>query len=184
MANHDFEWHLWIFLDLSHWSILSVDDFLLWAILTRNDMKYWVMIRYVSGKNSSHVFVFVYILISKYITQIRYTRFLAQNGAGLIYAPVNRVSIGSDNDLTPIRRQAIIWNNAGFLSIRPLWTHLREISIKRQNFSFTKMNLEISSAKRWPFCPGEMGKYIYSPQHTPSHICRNICHCKNAATVK
>ena len=27
--------------------------------------------------------------------------------------------VGSDNGLSPVRRQAIIWNNAGILSIGP-----------------------------------------------------------------
>ena len=36
-----------------------------------------------------------------------------------MYASVNRVSVGSDNDLSPIRRQAIIGINAGLLSIDP-----------------------------------------------------------------
>ena len=35
-----------------------------------------------------------------------------------IYASVNQVSIISDNDLSPIRRQAIIYTNAKLLSIR------------------------------------------------------------------
>ena len=33
------------------------------------------------------------------------------------YASMNRVSIGSDNGLSPIRHKAIIWTNAGLLSI-------------------------------------------------------------------
>ena len=33
---------------------------------------------------------------------------------------VNRVGIGSDNRLSPIRRQAIIQNNAVLLSVGPL----------------------------------------------------------------
>ena len=33
-------------------------------------------------------------------------------------------------------------------------TNFREIRIKIQNFSFTKMRMEISSAKWQPFCPG------------------------------
>ena len=32
--------------------------------------------------------------------------------------------IDSDNGLSPGRRQAIIWTNAGILLIRPLGTHL------------------------------------------------------------
>ena len=34
-----------------------------------------------------------------------------------IYASVNRINIGSDNGLSPIRRQAIIWTNDGLLLI-------------------------------------------------------------------
>ena len=45
---------------------------------------------------------------------------------------MNQVNIGSDNGMTPIWRQAIIWTNAGLLSIGPLGTNLpvSEISIK------------------------------------------------------
>ena len=71
-----------------------------------------------------------------------------------IYASVNRVRIGWDNGLSPIWRQAIVWTNAGLLSIWPLGTNFGEILIKMQNFSFMKMNMKISSAKRRPFCPG------------------------------
>ena len=67
-----------------------------------------------------------------------------------IYASVKRVSICSNNGLSPIRPQAIIWTNAGLLPIGPLRTNL----IKIQNFSFTKMHLKTSSEKWWPFCPG------------------------------
>ena len=41
------------------------------------------------------------------------------------YMSVNRVNIGSDNGLSPIRRQAIIWTNAGLLSIKPLGTNFK-----------------------------------------------------------
>ena len=54
----------------------------------------------------------------------------------------------------PIRHQAIIWTIAGLLSIGPLWTNCSETFIKIQDFSFTKMHLEIWSAKWRPFCPG------------------------------
>ena len=59
----------------------------------------------------------------------------------------------SDNGLSPIRHQAIIWTNAGLLSIGPLGTNFSEILIKIQNFSFTKMHVKRSSAKWQPFCP-------------------------------
>ena len=62
--------------------------------------------------------------------------------------------MGSDNGLSPIRRQAIILTNAGGLSIGPMGTNVSEILIEIQNFSFTKMHLKISFAKWRPFCPG------------------------------
>ena len=49
--------------------------------------------------------------------------------------------IGADNGLAPIRRQAIIWTNAGILLTGPLGRNL-----------FKKMHLKMSSLKCWPFC--------------------------------
>ena len=62
--------------------------------------------------------------------------------------------IGSDNGLSPDRRQAIIWTNAGILLIGPLRTNFSEILIEILTFSFKKMRLKVSSAKRRPFCLG------------------------------
>ena len=62
--------------------------------------------------------------------------------------------IGSDNGLSPGRRQAIIWNNAGLLLIEPLGTSVNEISIEIQTFSFKKTHLKTSSAKWRPCCLG------------------------------
>ena len=56
---------------------------------------------------------------------------------------------GSDYGLSPGRRQAIIRTNAGILLIRLLGTNF-EIVI----FSFKKMRMKMSSAKRRPFCLG------------------------------
>ena len=46
--------------------------------------------------------------------------------------------IGSDNGLSPGRRQAIIWTNAGILLIGPLGTNFSEILIEIHAFSFKK----------------------------------------------
>ena len=62
--------------------------------------------------------------------------------------------IGSDNGLSPSRRPAIIWTNAGLLLIGPLGTNSSDILIGIQAFSFKKMHLEMSSAKWRPFCRG------------------------------
>ena len=62
--------------------------------------------------------------------------------------------IGSDNGLSPGRRQAIIWTNAGILLIGHWGTTFSEILIGIQTFSFKKMHLKMSSAKWRPFCLG------------------------------
>ena len=63
-------------------------------------------------------------------------------------------TIGSDNGLSPERRQAIICTNAGILLIGLLGTNFSEISFEILAFSLKKMRLKVSSAKRLPFCPG------------------------------
>ena len=62
--------------------------------------------------------------------------------------------IGSYNGLSPDRHQTIIWTNAGFLLIGPLATNFSEILIEILTFSFQKIGLKVSSAKRRPFCLG------------------------------
>ena len=55
--------------------------------------------------------------------------------------------IGSDNGLSPERRQAIIWTSAVILSIGPLGTNFSEIWIEIRTFSFEKLHLKTSAAK-------------------------------------
>ena len=69
-----------------------------------------------------------------------------------IYASLNWVIIGSDNGLSPVRRQAIIWTNAGILLIGPLGTNFSEILIGIHTFSCKKMFPKIWSAKWCPCC--------------------------------
>ena len=94
----------------------------------------------------SHVQMYAYMLMSSHLLPL------------VLHICVSELdSIASDNDLSPIRHQASIYTNAGLLSIEPLGTNFSVILIKIQNFSFTTMHLEISSAKLWPFCPGGDG---------------------------
>ena len=75
--------------------------------------------------------------------------------------------IGLDNGLSPGRRQAIIWTNAGILLIQTSGTNFSEIIGEIHSFSFSKMYLNMSSAKwrlfglglnelseRWSLCRG------------------------------
>ena len=77
--------------------------------------------------------------------------------------------IGSDNGLSPGRRQAIIRTNAGILLIRPSGTNFSEILIEILIFSFKKMPLKISYAKRRPFCLG-LNVLIHMPGRTGSSL--------------
>ena len=71
------------------------------------------------------------------------------------------IIIGSNNGLSPGRRQAIIWTNIGILSIGPLATNFNEILIGIQTFSLKKMRLKLSSGKWCPFCLGLNVLMIY-----------------------
>ena len=47
-----------------------------------------------------------------------------------IYASVAYITIDSDNGLSPVRRQAIFWTNAGILLIGSLGINFSEILIE------------------------------------------------------
>ena len=64
------------------------------------------------------------------------------------------IIIGSDNGLSPDRRQAIIWTNAELLPIGPLRKYFSENLIKMQQFSLKKMHVKMSSAKWRLSCLG------------------------------
>ena len=92
--------------------------------------------------------------------------------------------IGSDNGLSPGRRQAIIWTNAGILLIGTLGTNFSEILIKILIFSFKKMGLKVSSAKWRPFCLGlnvlalaihQVFGYFHQIDCADSHISNGSC---------
>ena len=90
-------------------------------------------------------------------------------------------SIGSDNDLSPGRRQAIIWTNAGIFLIGPLGTSFSEIVIKMQTFSLRKMRLKMSYAKRQPFC--RLGLNVFYVTQT-THACQKTQSVRASAETK
>ena len=72
--------------------------------------------------------------------------------------------IGSDNGLSPGRRQAIIWTNAGILLIGSWGTNFSEILVAIQTFSFKKIRLKMSSGKCRPL-------YVGLEVATPVNLC-------------
>ena len=69
--------------------------------------------------------------------------------------PLSKLTIiGSDNGLSPTRRQAIFWTNPRTLLIGPLGTKSSEILIVFHIFSFKRMHLKMSSGKWLTFWLG------------------------------
>ena len=58
------------------------------------------------------------------------------------------IIVVSDNGLSPCRRQAIIWTNAGILFIGHFGLKFSEILIKINTFLFKKIHSKMSSAKQ------------------------------------
>ena len=73
--------------------------------------------------------------------------------------------IGSDNGLSPARRQAIICTNARILLIGPLGTNFSAILIEICIFSFMKIYLKMSSGRWRPFC---LGLNVLTPRPCPN----------------
>ena len=95
--------------------------------------------------------------------------------------------IGSDNGLSPGRRQAIFWTNAGILLIEPSGTNFSEIGIGIQTFSFKKLYLKMSSGKWRPSClglnvlkPDRRSTCIIAIAHPLSY---NICSSHTQSTM-
>ena len=81
----------------------------------------------------------------------------------------NLTIIGPDNGLSPGRRQAIIWTNAGILLVGPWGTNFGELLIGIHTFAFRKIHLKMSSMKWRPFC---LGLNVLICQHIKSVTCK------------
>ena len=77
----------------------------------------------------------------------------------------NLAIIGSDNGLSPARRQAIIWTHAGILLIGPLQTNFSQILIKNLYIFFQENAFENVSWK--------MVSILFRPQYVKAET--SIC---------
>ena len=79
----------------------------------------------------------------------------------------NLSSIGSDNGLSPGRRQAIIWTNAKLLSVGTLRTYFKELQSKYSNLNWGKCTwnvvYEMASILSRPRCVNAV--VLPSPSH-------------------
>ena len=87
----------------------------------------------------------MYLVVARFLAR---SRLILTHWSRVTHLCVSDLTtIGSDNDLSPGRRQAIIWTNARILLIGPVGTIFSEILIEIHTFSFKKMYLKMSSAK-------------------------------------
>ena len=102
-------------------------------------------------------------------TQKSYPLYYLTHWGRLTHICVSKLAIiGSDNGLSPGRRQAIIWTNAGVLLIQTLGINFSEILGEIHSFSFSKMHFKMSFAK-WPlFCLLNELRKMYSSDTLPN----------------
>ena len=107
------------------------------------------------------ILIYIYIYIQMWIRQriifgIYWTYILILTHWGRVtHIWISKLTIiGSDNGLSPGRRQAITWTNVGILLIGPLGTNFSEMLIEIHTISFKKIHLKMSSGKWRPFCLG------------------------------
>ena len=112
-------------------------------ITQRQDRAFKSLVRrgYGSNVNSDHM------LQIKFMSTYFEIALMLTHWGRLTHICVSKLTIiGSDNGLSPCRRHAIIWTNAGILLIRTLGTNFSEILGEIHSFSFSKMHLKMSSA--------------------------------------
>ena len=104
------------------------------------------------------------------ITRPQWVNSLRRNETQETHLCISKLNIiGSDNGLSPGRRQAIIWTNAGIVLIWLSGTNFSEMLIEIHTFSFKKIHLNRSPARWWPFCLG-LNELISSTQVSDSHL--------------
>ena len=142
----------WLNPDLRYccWICWVQDPLLSVCTYVKINVSFWSALIYIrhefkqlhnQGWNPSNLEVF-------FITAISQLGFQLTHWGRVTHICVSKLTIiGSDNGLSPGRRQAIIWTNAGILLIRTLGTNFSEILGEMHSFSFSKMHLKMSSAK-------------------------------------
>ena len=115
------------------------------------------------------------------------TQWVNSSPTSAVSVSVNQVSIGSNNGLSPIRRQAIILTSAGLLSIGILWTNFREILNKiqttRQIWGIWKLLPAYSpetpnlGQNRWCFVPCDLENWWMTLENNRASLlcCFKLC---------
>ena len=86
-------------------------------------------------------------------------------------------SIGSDNGLSPGRRQAVIWTSDLILLIGPSETNFNEILIGIYIFSFKKMHLKcLENGGHFVSALIKLYNLVMHNKCNPFHVINRLCH--------
>ena len=119
------------------------------AMLVKRALRFIITLSTLPGARPNS-----YCHLYRYHTCVKSKKMLTHWGRVTHICVSKLTIIGSDNGLSPGRRQAIFRTNAGILLIGPSATNFSEILIGIETFSFKKIHLKMSSAKWRPFCLG------------------------------
>ena len=118
----------------------------IYFVLSRKRLN--ILIQFLSLQRRLYIYIYIGCLMIYSYNGLLCLKFCITHWGRMTHICVGKLTIiGSDNGLSPGRRQAIIWKNAGILLIGTLITNFSEISIEIQTFSLKKMRLKMSSAK-------------------------------------
>ena len=122
--------------------------------ITLHSVTKYMCLTCVREDNESNVQVMITRLVwTTWTSCLLSTKRLLTHWGRVKHICVGKLAIkGSDNGLSPGRRQAIIRTNAGILLIGTLGTNFSEILSQIQTFSFKKMHLKMSFGRWRPFC--------------------------------
>ena len=167
-THHTWKKKITIFNDLYTnvtWVFVSNDQFVrhLVEAKTKKTLKFYITVPLWEESTADHqwpvdsphiwsimweAFTCIYVIMINIITALTHW-------GRVTHICVSKLNIiGSDNGLSPGRRQAIIWTNARILIIRNLGTNYSEFLGEIHTFSLKKMHLKMSSGKWRPSCPG------------------------------
>ena len=121
-----------------------------------------MLVKGAPGGEHQHIYGFIKVLLnytslSKVMAQCKrdatpvhkqwsFVNFVLTHWGRVTHICFNNLTIiGSDNGLSPGRRQAILWTSAGILLMGPLATNFSEMLIEIHTFSFKKMHLKMSA---------------------------------------
>ena len=96
---------------------------------------YWRVSVHIRNKCGDGIYTVFRVVVSNNIS-------LTHRGRAM-HICFSKIIIGSDDGLSPGRRQAIIWTSAGILLIGPIGTKFRAIEIEIHILSFKKMYLNV-----------------------------------------